>query len=212
MQTLQQCENIDLSVIIPVYNLERWIRPMLMSLQSQKIENYKVEIIFVDNNCTDNTVGIIRESGLECQVLCCAKQGCGPARNVGFEASCGEYIWFMDGDDWLLSDRALADVLDRAYADDMDILRIPYETDRFNMQYYSMVWQYLFRRAYIEDIRFPDFQPCEDDYFMDKVFEKAGYAWNTFLEMPSMDRPLYFYQYLREGSNMYRDIVLREKI
>ena len=54
MQALQQ-RDPDLSVIIPVYNLERFLAPMLDTLKAQKLGNYQVEIIFVLNNCTDHS-------------------------------------------------------------------------------------------------------------------------------------------------------------
>ena len=47
--------NPDISVIIPCYNLEQYITPMLNSLMRQDLGDYAAEIIFVINNCTDNT-------------------------------------------------------------------------------------------------------------------------------------------------------------
>ena len=200
MSTLQQC---DISIIIPVYNLERFIVPMLGTLIAQDYGKYKAEIIFVLNNCTDRTEAIIRLSELDCTIINCEIQGCGPARNAGLEIATGKYIWFMDGDDWLLSDTAVRDVLDKAYAEDTDILWIPYASDKFTYYYFSMVWQYVLRHDFIRGIRFPDYQPSEDDAYMDIVLAKAGYTRHTFDRLPST-RPLYLYNYLREGSNMWR--------
>lgn len=211
MSTLRECAP-DLSVIIPVYNLEHFIQPMLDSLKAQDFGAYKVEHIFVLNNCTDHSEDVIRASGLPCTILNCTEQGCGPARNAGMEVATGEYIWFMDGDDWLLSDTAIRDVLNKAKSENLNILRIPFESNLFKWQYFSMVWQYLFRRSYIRGLRFPSIQPSEDDKYMAVVLFMSGYnAW-TYLGMPSMDRPLYFYNYMREGSNMYRVNVLHERI
>lgn len=194
MSALHQC---DISIIIPVYNLEHWITPMLESLKAQQT-TYDVEYIFVLNNCTDKSEEVIRESGLDCTILNCTEQGCGCARNVGFENSHGNYIWFLDGDDWLTDSRAIQQVLTVAIVNDLKILRIPYMSETYRQYYWSMVWQYLFKREVIEDIRFRKTQPAEDDVFMQQVFAKIG---NT---VPSIDRALYFYNYMREGSNMYR--------
>lgn len=208
MQTL--CErDTDLSVIIPVYNLERWITPMLNSLKDQVHGNHIVEHIFVLNNCTDRSEEIIRESGLDCTILYCDVQGCGEARNVGFKACKGKYIWFMDGDDCLLSDTAIKDVLE--YRPEFDILRIPYDSNRFTYQYYSMVWQYRFKRSLIEDVRFPNIQPSEDDAYMDMVLAKVGLNKQTYFMLPHIPQQLYYYNYLREGSNMYRHHILGER-
>ena len=194
MSALHKC---DISVIIPVYNLEHWITPMLESLKAQQT-TYDVEYIFVLNNCTDKSEEVIRESGLDCTILNCTEQGCGCARNVGFENSHGNYIWFLDGDDWLTDSRAIQQVLTVAIVNELKILRIPYMSETYRQYYWSMVWQYLFKREVIEDIRFRKTQPAEDDVFMLQVFAKIG---NT---VPSLDRALYFYNYMREGSNMYR--------
>ena len=191
----------DLSIIIPVYNLERFLGPMLESLKSQR-HDYKVETIFVLNNCTDDSEGVIRRSGLDCEIMSCTTQGCGPARNTGLEAAKGERIWFMDGDDWLLSDTAIQDAMDAAQG--LDILRIPFQSNSFRWQYFSMVWQYVIKTDLIGGTRFPRFQPAEDDAFMDEILAKVGRSRLTHMSLPCLMEPLYFYNYLREGSNMYR--------
>ena len=201
MSALHEC---DVSIIIPVYNLEGYITPMLNSLIIQDYGKYNAEIIFVLNNCTDNSEDVIRQSGIGCTIINCETQGCGPARNAGLEIAKGKYIWFMDGDDWLLSDTAVRDVLDKAYAEDADILWIPYASDSFRYYYFSMVWQYLFRREFIGDLRFPNYQPAEDDAFTAALLNKAVYGMHDPTKLPHMETELYFYNYMREGSNMFR--------
>ena len=147
---------------------------------------------------------MIRQSGIDCTIINCETQGCGPARNAGLEIAKGKYIWFMDGDDWLLSDTAVRDVLDKAYAEDTDILWIPYASDNFRYFYFSMVWQYLFKREFIGDLRFPNYQPAEDDAFTAELLGKAGYGKYEPIKLPHMETELYFYNYMREGSNMFR--------
>lgn len=204
------CECPDISIIVPVYNLERFIKPLLISLKAQDLGDYKTETFFVLNNCTDNSEKVIRDSGLECQILNCEIQGCGAARNVGLEHATGEYLWFVDGDDWLLEETAIQDALDAAKG--RDIFRIPYASDHFSWNYFSMVWQYILRREFVQEFRFPNYQPGEDDAYMEQVLQKAGYnKWNH-MQVPHLDRPLYFYNYLREGSNMYQVNVLHRKI
>ena len=211
MQTLHE-RDTDLSVIIPVYNLEKYLTPILITLKDQDAADYNVEIIFVLNNCTDESEKVIRLSGIDCTIMNCEIQGCGPARNAALEIAHGEYVWFIDGDDCLLSTTAFRDVLDRMKRDGLSIIRIPFASEKFRWPYFSMVWQYVIRRDFIGDVRFPNYQPAEDDAFMETLLGKAGYnRWN-YMNMPSMDAPLYFYNYLREGSNMYRYTILGEKI
>ena len=198
MSALCEC---DLSIIIPVYNLENYIQPMLQCLKEQELGDYKIEIIFVLNNCTDRSEEIIRDSGLGL-ILTCEEQGCGCARNVGLANATGKYIWFLDGDDWLLSKTAVRDALDQAK--DRDIFRILFSSDKFHMGYFSMVWQYLMKKDFIDEFRFRKIQPAEDDDFMRKVLSKAEYMPENYYSIPCTDKPLYYYNYLREGSNMFR--------
>ena len=200
MQTLH--ERYDLSVIIPVFNLEKYITPMLDCLNAQDLGEYKVEYIIVLNNCTDRSEAVIRESGLPCTIMNCTQQGCGCARNMGFEACHGDHVWFLDGDDWLLSNTAIKDAMD--FAKDRDIVRIPFISNQFNRDYFSMVWQYVFKYDFIQEFRFRKIQPSEDDDYMWKVLKKMGLTADRYKEIPALDHPLYFYNYLREGSNMWR--------
>ena len=201
MPTLCKCE---ISVIIPVYNLEKFIEPILSSLRHQKLEGHTVEYIFVLNNCTDRSKEVIENSGLECTIMNCTEQGCGCARNAGFEVSQGKYIWFMDGDDWLLSDTAIKDVIERMDRDELKLLRVPFKSMTYPYQYFSMVWQYVYRRELIEDLRFRKVQPAEDDEFTSQVLARVGYNRSTYMFLPYIKEPLYYYNYYREGSNMRR--------
>ena len=213
MQTLCKCK-IDISVIVPVYNLELWITPLLVSLKKQDLGPYTAEYIFVLNNCKDESEQVIREVGKELNpiILTCEHQGCGNARNAGFEIAKGDYVWFMDGDDWLTKDTAIKDALDKAYGKAYDIIRVPFDSNGFDYNYFSMVWQYVMRRNFIKEFRFSHIQPCEDDEYMLKVLHKAGYSPATYLKMPHLLNIYYFYNYLREGSNMYRVRILGEDI
>ena len=206
MQTL--CERkIDLTVIVPVYNLEKFLEPLLLSLQNQELGVYRAEFIFVLNKCTDESERVIKEKGRKLNPIilyCTDKQGCGCARNVAIPVAQGDYIWFMDGDDWLTRNTALKDALDKAYGKALDILRIPFTSNKFDRNYFSMVWQYLLRRRFVEEFRFPDYQPCEDDEYMIKVLNKAGYSPANYLTMPHLNKVCYYYNYLRDGSNMQR--------
>lgn len=194
----------DISIIIPVYNLEEYLDSMLLSLLLQDYGEYTHEIIFVLNNCTDKSEDVIRKSGLDCTIINCETQGCGPARNAGLEIAKGNYVWMLDGDDWLMSDTAVRDVLSKAYETDADILWIPYASDNYKYYYFSMVWQYLIKRSFIGEQRFPNYQPAEDDAFSAELLRRAGYIPGVPMMIPHMDKPLYFYNYMREGSNMYR--------
>ncbi|WP_346663653.1 glycosyltransferase family 2 protein [uncultured Merdimonas sp.] len=94
--------NYKISVIVPMYNAETYIGDCIESLINQSYSN--IEIILVDNNSSDRTIQIAESYKMRddrIQVLHCKKQGPSAARNLGIEKAKGEYITFVDADDYL---------------------------------------------------------------------------------------------------------------
>lgn len=95
-----------LSIVIPVYNVERYLEKCLHSVVEQLDET--IEVIIVNDGSPDNSAAIIekyREAYPSNIVVVNQKnQGLSMARNNGLERSCGEYVWFVDSDDWLKGD------------------------------------------------------------------------------------------------------------
>ena len=91
-----------LSIIIPVYNIQDYLSQCLNSICNQSIE--QLEVIIVNDGSTDNS-GQIADSYAQkydfIKVLHQSNQGVSVARNNGVEHAKGEYIWFVDGDDWI---------------------------------------------------------------------------------------------------------------
>lgn len=88
------------SVIIPVYNAEKYLRQCLDSIIEQTLK--EVEIICVDDGSTDGSVHILKEYSVgdpRIKVFLQKNQGAGPARNAAMEAASGEFIAFMDADE-----------------------------------------------------------------------------------------------------------------
>ena len=91
-----------ISIILPIYNVENYIRQSLDSLINQTFKD--IEIICVDDCSPDNSVSIIKEYAKNDNRIKLIEleqnAGQGNARNVGIEASTSEYIMFLDPDDW----------------------------------------------------------------------------------------------------------------
>ena len=88
------------SVIIPVYNAEKYIRKTLDSVLAQSYTDR--EILLVENGCEDQSLAILQEYAEkhnEIQLIRCTDRGAGIARNAGMEHASGEYILFVDADD-----------------------------------------------------------------------------------------------------------------
>ena len=91
------------SVIIPVYNCEMFLRECIESLQGQTM--HEIEMIFVCDASPDNSLSILREYEAKdprISVIAFEKnRGVSAARNAGIERAKGEYVIFCDGDDWI---------------------------------------------------------------------------------------------------------------
>ena len=90
------------SIIIPVYNVENSISKSLDSVLSQTFKDY--EVICIDDYSTDNSLKVLKEYAQKDNRIKIIEQnqnqGQGVARNLGLDAATGEYIMFLDSDDW----------------------------------------------------------------------------------------------------------------
>ena len=91
-----------ISVIVPVFNIEDYIKQCLSSLQAQTMKD--IEIIVIDDGSTDNSGQIcdsFAEKDPRFKVIHKNNEGLSAARNDGIDISKGKYIMFVDGDDWV---------------------------------------------------------------------------------------------------------------
>ncbi len=91
-----------LSVIIPAYNVEKYIKRCINSVLSQDLKN--IEIIVIDDGSKDKTSDICLEISKNNKNIIYKKvqnSGCSAARNLGISMAKGKYIAFLDSDDWV---------------------------------------------------------------------------------------------------------------
>lgn len=94
-----------ISVVIPVYNAERYLQRCISSVQSQTYSNW--EIVLVDDGSKDNSLKICQENAAidnRIKVVHQSNKGPGEARNVGIAATTGDYVVFVDADDYIDKD------------------------------------------------------------------------------------------------------------
>lgn len=93
------------SVIVPMYNVEKFLPECVESIRNQTLRD--IEIILVDDGSPDRCGEMAEEYASRdsrVRVVHRANGGLGPARNSGMEVACGEYIGFVDSDDWIEPD------------------------------------------------------------------------------------------------------------
>lgn len=111
-----------ISVIIPVYNVENYITHCLDSILNQSFKDF--EIICVNDGSSDNSLEILQNYSKKDQriiVIDKDNEGSGIARNAGLAIAKGEYVFFVDGDDWI-EDEALNKMFEQAEKTGVDIL------------------------------------------------------------------------------------------
>lgn len=132
---------MKLSIIIPIYNVEKYLRKCVDSLLAQDISDY--EIILVDDGSTDNSGAICDEytspsfvnsltRSVVIKVIHQENGGLSAARNTGIKAAKGEYICFVDSDDYW-EPNVLGKLMVQVERDDLDVLRFNYQN--VNEQY-----------------------------------------------------------------------------
>ncbi|MBQ9467498.1 MAG: glycosyltransferase [Clostridia bacterium] len=207
-----------ISIIIPVYNVVRYIRQTLESVAAQTYAD--LEVILVDDGSTDGSGGICDEfaaADRRFKVFHTANRGVSAARNLGLDESHGEYVGWVDADDWTEPEmfRTLLRALNEADAD-ISVCAYRYEYLTCSKPCYGGVkdcilrgdgivralaggefgnvfWNKLFRRRCWDDVRFP----------VDRVFEDVAVLHETALTAKTVvfiSDTLYHYRKREESS------------
>ena len=170
------------SIIVPIYNTEGFLDRCLRSIVSQTYKD--IEIILVDDGSTDSSLGICKEyasKDYRVKLLSQPNSGASAARNNGLNHTQGDYVMFVDSDDWIEQDLVqilLDDII--AKKTDMVVSQVPLDNViPFNMtmgkiealpillrgSWWSPYGK-IFNKATIEGIRFPKATISEDYVFM----------------------------------------------
>ena len=110
------------SVVIPVYNVEKYLGECLDSVLRQTLN--EIEIICVDDGSTDGSAAILQKYAAadpRIRLISQANAGLSAARNAGMDAATGKYIYFLDSDDYISAD-AMEKCFSICERDDLDQL------------------------------------------------------------------------------------------
>lgn len=213
-----------ISVIIPVYNSDKYIEHCLSSIVGQTFK--EIEVVIIDDASTDNSIELIhkflsKHPSLSAKVIRNEKNnGVSTTRNIGLEVSTGEYIYFCDNDDWLDSnmlermyhcatekgsDIVICDVT-AVYASHAEIIKIEYpnkDKQTSLKKYISSTWNFIHnilakKSLYIDNnIRFPDgLNMCEDYLVSTQLLYKSTNPYHLHV-------PLYFYNRSNQSSFLH---------
>ena len=192
-----------LSVIVPIYNQEKYLRTSIQSIINQTFGFENIELILLDNCSTDSSKDIILEfsENYENIIPILFKENSGEpgtSRNKGLEISSGQYIMFFDPDDYLMEDicetlynkiikenadivsgNAIAMVAGVPYYDidfKSDPREVIYSTKNYSDYKEFRVWGSLYKKDFLtkNNIKFLDMTPGEDTYFQQKCFFKQN--------------------------------------
>ena len=192
---------MKISVILPVYNVEDYLAECLDSLLGQTLQD--IEIICVNDCSIDDSLLILTgyaDSDPRMKIINQRKnQGLSAVRNRGLKEATGEYVYFLDSDDYLADINALERMYAASIIDDIDILSFNHRTigmeekeyirdmdhnttvsGKTYLQHSSrmggvMVWLRLYRREYLESLGFT-FIPAilaEDDEALPRLYYHA---------------------------------------
>ena len=179
---------VKLSVIMPIYNVEAYLRQSLGSVLNQTMKDF--ELICINDGSTDDSLNILNEYAAKdsrIKIINQKNSGAGYSRNVGIKHSQGEYLFFMDSDDWI-DENFLQDVYSSAISANADIVETTksyncYSNDKrilfnkrnakgftANGQYFrrDVVWDKIFRRDFVNShqITYPNGLSHNDAYFL----------------------------------------------
>lgn len=164
---------IKVSVIIPVYNVEAYLEQCLDSVTAQTLK--EIEIICVDDGSSDRSLDILKEYQARdprIQIICQKNAGAGAARNAGLKKAQGEYLSFLDSDDFFAPN-----MLELAYR---QIEQYQADFVVFNSDQYHMDKKEFVPVPWVLRVRdIPPYMPFSHRQLTDNIFKTfVGWAWD----------------------------------
>lgn len=217
-----------LSFIVPVYNTDKYLSECLNSMLEQNIPADDYEIICVNDGSTDKSLSILQTyAQVYSNIVVIDKENGGvtAARNAGLDAAKGDYIWFVDSDDFIcsnilfrLKNSLLSGKYDRLIVGtynfklsltDNELVLIHGNQLRVNSHFHdSVVWGSLLRRDFLlrNNCRFhyPEITHGEDSLFMYEFMSHLPVCFE-------IDEPVYFNRTRPESAQNSREPVIKHK-
>lgn len=213
-------KEIKFSIIVPVYNIDKYIAECLLSIKEQTLrENW--ECIVINDGSTDNSLNIINDlinEDIRFKLICQKNQGLSEVKNVGIKNSNGEYLVFVDGDD-VINKNYLKSILESINLYDPEVVlpKVIQSVDKpdFNSTKaitkpilfennhakekmadpasFGSSWSFICKKYLYENLCFPD-SIFEDSFLLPKLIERVN-------KLSTSSDSFYWYR-IRPGSIM----------
>ena len=188
----------EVSMIVPVYQVEKYIAQCIESVLNQTFKDF--ELILIDDGSKDQSGSICDLYAAKDDrilVIHTENRGAAAARNVGLDHASGRYITFLDGDDYL-DEHMIARMYEEIEHSEYDMVvcdflnLLPDEEDNFivhlqeetvngrnvlehlknerNYGLWTIVWNKIYKREVLENLRFPDGKYFEDEFFSNQLY------------------------------------------
>lgn len=176
--------HIDLSIIIPCYNVEKYVKSCIESILNQKT-TYIFEIILINDGSTDNTGNILKQyTNIDyIRIIEQTNKGFSGARNTGLKYVQGRYLTFVDSDD-ILAENAINNWLDIAYKDNFDIVQGGYSYFNDKGIVYSVIPSKIsvVKNPIIKLTGFPWMKVIRSELFKDLIFPEGYWFEDTIMK------------------------------
>lgn len=203
-------EEVKVSVIVPVYNAENYLHQCMGSIISQTLK--EIEIICVNDGSTDQSEDILKEyekKDERVKVITQQNAGAGAARNAGLRIAKGEYLSFLDADDFFEPDM-LKISYEKAKDKKAQIIVFGSDQYREDLQSFQTVSWNIRKHA------LPPYRPMNHRTFTDNVFKVfVGWAWDKLFEREFVLQNGLVFQEQRTSNDLlfvFTSIVLAERI
>lgn len=227
-------KELKLSVIIPVYNVEKYVEACIESVYRQDLDVDDFEVILINDGSTDHSLEIIQglaERHHNIKIICQENKGLSITRNNGIKVARGKYIQFIDSDD-ILIDGTLNQLLNIAIKYNLDILKGDYK--KANNEEIKVGLKYENNRkiictlkdgehGFIEDndpmscyvwlhLFKKDFIKSNSLFFLEgKYFEDVAYTTESYLKAKRfMAIPLIYYIYRQHDNSIMATMNLKK--
>ena len=191
--------DVKVSIIVPVYNVEKYLRQCMDSILNQSLK--EIEIICINDGSTDNSLQILEEYAQRdkrIKIINKRNEGLSSARNTGMEYATGEYIGFVDSDDFI-NEKMYENLYINAKSNKSDIVMCP---------------------AYVFDDKIPELNhkkpyfslECLDKKFDNKIFDHTQTKNLIFNVNVTCWNKIYKYQFLNEIGAKFHKMYFEDNI